>query len=226
MFVAVAAASFTLTAFQNCGSSGGGGDLSSLDFVEPGETPVAPIKVEKVDRILHSRNVANALIQGLGVTNANNVNNLDPIVQGAIDSQLLLSETGDYDSITGGQITIHASNLAEVACERMVYYGERARLRTVNGVVEDDRRFFKGLYIGDNAAEATAQVPLASEEKYRLAVKRLARTLWGRDSDMNEEDAVLSAVNSILSDSRPNRGYRAAVVACTIMSSTFDFMRQ
>jgi hypothetical protein len=226
MFVAVVAASFTMTAFQNCGSSDGGSDNSSFDYLEAGETPVSPIKVEKTDRILHSRSAANALIQGLGVSNSGATNNLDPIIQGAINSQLLLSETGDHDSITGGQITIHASTLAEVACERVVFYSERARVSVIDGKTEDNRRFFQGLYIGDNAAEASAQFPLVSDANYRKAIKRMSRVLWGRDSSADEEDAVLSAVNPVLADTKANRGFRAAVVACTIMASSFDFMRQ
>ncbi|MCB0356987.1 MAG: hypothetical protein KDD40_08275 [Bdellovibrionales bacterium] len=226
MFAAVVAASFTITAFQNCGGSDNESSSASLDYVEAGETPVAPLKVEKTDKILHSRNVANALIQGLGVQNSGSTNNLDPIVNAAIGSQLLLSEHGDYDSITGGQITVHATNLAELACEKMVFYGERDKLKIVDGKVEDERRFFKGLYIGDNAALATTAVPLQDDVKYRAAIQRLARTLWGRDSEPAEEDAILSATSSILSDSKANRGYRAAVVTCTIVASTFDFMRQ
>ncbi|MCB0389902.1 MAG: hypothetical protein KDD58_01370 [Bdellovibrionales bacterium] len=225
LFTAVVAASFTITAFQNCGSSGESSS-ASLDYTEAGETAVSPIKVEKTDRILHSRNVANALVQSLGVENSGNTNNLDPLYNAAISSQLLLSETGDYDSITGGQITIHANNLAELACERMVFYGERPLLTVVDGQVEDKRRFFKGLYIGDNAAQATPQVPLEDETRYRAAIKRLGRTLWGRDVEQAEEDLILSAASPILSDAKANRGFRAAVMTCTIMASTFDFMRQ
>lgn len=226
---ALFAASLMVTAYQNCGRPSGGSDLSSFDYVEAGETPVAPIKVEKVDRILHSRNVANALIQGMGVENVGGTNHMDPIVQNAINSQLLLSESGDYDSITGAQITIHATTLAELACERMIFFAERSRITTVDGVVQDNRRFFKGLYIGDNFAEAGTgqnQFPLYSEQAYRDAIKRMGRSLWGRDTENIEEDEVLENVNLMLSDTKANKGFRAAVVACTIMASSFDFMRQ
>lgn len=230
MFVAIVAASFTITAFQNCGGSGGGGN-AALDYTEAGETPVAPMKVEKTDRILHSRNVANALIQGLGVVNTSSVsaegnNNLDEIFKRAIGSEMLLSEQGEYDSITGGQITIHAGNLAEVACERMIFHSERPKLTVVDGVLKDERRFFKGLYIGDNAAQETPQVPLQDETRYRAAIQRLARSLWGRDSTKEEEDQIIAGISPILSDAKANRGYRAAVVTCTIVASTFDFIRQ
>ncbi|MCB9025619.1 MAG: hypothetical protein H6625_04835 [Bdellovibrionaceae bacterium] len=226
MLVAVVGASFTITAFQNCGGSNDGSNNAALDYVEQGETPVSPIKVEKTDKILHSRNVANALIQGLGVQNVSNVNNLDPIIQAAINSELLLSEHGDYDSITGGQITIHAGNLAEVACERMIFYSEAPKLSVVENEIKDERRFFKGLYIGENAASATPQVPVQDETKYRQAIQRLARSLWGRDTTKAEEDLVLSAASPILLDTKANRGFRAAVVTCTVMASTFDFLRQ
>jgi hypothetical protein len=232
IFIVIVGITAPLLAFQNCGKKADE-TVNSMDVL-PGETYVEPLAVKKTDRILHSRSTANFLVQALGISNGQNV---DSLTDFTLQLQLLLSETGEYDSITGGLLTVQ-TEIAEEACQHMIFDEERGKLTIDNNVVTDKRRIFKGIYIGENAPPAnydsttleikdTGLYPSYENlARYREAIKRLAVSLWKRHSLTTEEDQILGIVQPVIAGSNNNRGYRASVMICTVMATTFNSMSQ
>ncbi len=196
-----------------------------------------PTSAYKTDRVIHGEQVANSLVVGLGI---NNTGNIDNIHDRARDARILLSESGTFDSVTGGYLNV-LNEIAEAACESLIYDQERSKLSIDNNEVEDTRSYFRGIWLEPAAPTGGAAALVAAnyeftttnynsaysqDVRYRNAIKRLSRTLWGRDIRQTEEDEIMSLVSPITTSAAANRGYKASVVICTVMASSFDFVRQ
>ena len=197
-----------------------------------------PTSSYKTDRVIHGEQVANSLVVGLGISNTNNIDN---IYDRAAAAQTLMSESGTYDSVTGGFLNV-LSEIAEAACESLVYDQERGKLSIdANSNVTDNRSYFRGIWLEATAPSGNAASLVSSDYelttanynsaysqniRYRNAIKRLARTLWGRDITQTEEDEIMNLVTTTLAGGAANRGYRASIMVCTVMASSFDFVRQ
>ncbi len=191
----------------------------------------------KTDRILHGEQVANNLVNSLGLKNSGQIDNMYDRAESA---RLLLSESGNYDTITGGYLNV-MTELSEAACEHLVFDLERGRLQIVDGEVEDNRHYFRGIWL-ENAAPGGADASRVNADyeyttsnysaayspkiRYQRAVKRLARTLWGRDISATEETEIMALIQTTLDAGAANKGYRAAIIACTTIASSFDSVRQ
>lgn len=191
----------------------------------------------KTDRILHGEQVANNLVNSLGLQNSGQIDNM---YDRAAAARLLLSESGSYDTITGGYLNV-MTELSEAACEHLVFDLERGRLQVVDGEVEDNRHYFRGIWLEDAAPNGANTSRVSADYEYTTAnysaayspmirysrsIKRLARTLWGRDISSTEESEIMALVQSTLDAGAANKGYRAAIIACTAVASSFDSVRQ
>jgi hypothetical protein len=246
-------------------------ELKSLEPGET-PIPVAPSVSRKVDKVANGGTVAVSLVSAVGLsgTGSDSMAHIEAVMDSSYSNAagylpiILLSEYGTYDSVTPAHLNAYGG-VAEKACERLIWHQELNQLRydTVARKWVDGRRYFRGIYMGAendrrliynqladrvsrtgeiNSALHPDNANFQPDQNYRNAIKRLARSFWGRDASAEEENLVLNkmkelqalpenATGKFIDPGTANTqtrgiGYRSSVFICTAMASAFDAIRK
>lgn len=115
-----------------------------------------------------------------------------------------ISETGSVSTLTAPMLMASTSIAGEV-CKDLIEK-ERAAPR---------------IFVGFNFAATS----LPAQSSLQDAVRRIARSCWGRDEDTQESEIILGAVSTAFSGaSGANTTHDAALFMCTTMMSSLDSM--